>query len=210
GAQPRRGEVAQGLEDPRPRRRLQGGHRRRPRVAGREADRAVAQRRLRRRVPRPARSRVRRPALLAARPGGLRLRGDRDRALVEEPPATRGSEMEELGSLAESSSLTLMPGHLLLYHPGVSKLKEPVDTGELGDVLCVYGNRQNLGKIRKDENALWSLGVHDLSVVLYLLGEEPSEVIAHGRDFLTEGVEDVVFCYLRFPSGGIAHMHLSW
>ena len=103
-----------------------------------------------------------------------------------------------------------MPGHLLLYHPGVQKLKELIDAGELGDVLCVYGNRQNLGKIRKDENALWSLGVHDLSVVLYLLDEEPSEVIAHGRDFLTEGVEDVVFCYLRFPSGRIAHMHLSW
>ena len=77
-------------------------------------------------------------------------------------------------------------------------------------MLCVYGNRQNLGKIRKDENALWSLGVHDLSVVLYLLDEEPSEAVAHGRDFLNPGVEDVVFCYLRFPSGRIAHMHLSW
>ena len=118
--------------------------------------------------------------------------------------------MEELVALAESSSLALMPGHLLLYHPGVQKLKELVDAGELGDVLCVYGNRQNLGKIRKDENALWSLGVHDLSVILYLLDEEPSEAIAHGRDFLNEGVEDVVFCYLRFPSGRIAHMHLSW
>ena len=71
-----------------------------------------------------------------------------------------------------------MPGHLLLYHPGVRKLKELVDAGELGDVLCVYGNRQNLGIIRKDENALWSLGVHDLSVILYLLGEEPGEAMA--------------------------------
>jgi predicted dehydrogenase len=130
--------------------------------------------------------------------------------LVEKPPAMRGSEMEELVTLAESSSLTLMPGHLLLYHPGVKKLKELVDGGELGDVLCVYGNRQNLGKIRKDENALWSLGVHDLSVILHLLDEEPSEATAHGRDFLNKGVEDVVFCYLRFPSGRIAHMHLSW
>ena len=103
-----------------------------------------------------------------------------------------------------------MPGHLLLYHPGVQKLKELVDSGELGDVLCVYGNRQNLGIIRPDENALWSLGVHDLSVILYLLEEEPSEAIALGRDFLQPGVEDVVFCYLRFPSGKIAHMHLSW
>jgi predicted dehydrogenase len=89
-------------------------------------------------------------------------------------------------------------------------LKELIDAGELGEVLCLYGNRQNLGKIRKDENALWSLGVHDLSVILYLVGEEPSEVWAHGNAFLNPGVEDVVFCYLRFPSGKIAHMHLSW
>ena len=130
--------------------------------------------------------------------------------LVEKPPALHAAEMEELVALAASSSLVLMPGHLLLYHPGVRKVKELVETGELGEVLCVYGNRQNLGKIRKDENALWSLGVHDLSVVLYLLDEEPAEAIAHGRDFLNPGVEDVVFCYLRFPSGRIAHMHLSW
>jgi predicted dehydrogenase len=131
-------------------------------------------------------------------------------ALVEKPPAMRAAEMEELVGLALERERVLMPGHLLLYHPGVQKLKGLIDAGELGDVLCVYGNRQNLGKIRRDENALWSLGVHDLSVVLYLLDEEPSEAIAHGRAFLSEGVEDVVFCYLRFPSGRIAHMHLSW
>jgi predicted dehydrogenase len=129
---------------------------------------------------------------------------------VEKPPAMRADEMDELVALAAERDLTLMPGHLLLYHPGVRKLKELVDAGELGDVLCVYGNRQNLGVIRKDENALWSLGVHDLSVILYLLDEEPSEVWAHGNSFLNPGVEDVVFCYLRFPSGKIAHMHLSW
>ena len=121
-----------------------------------------------------------------------------------------GVEMDELVRVADERELVLMPGHLLLYHPGVLKLKELVDKGELGDVLCVYGNRQNLGIIRSNENALWSLGVHDLSVILYLLDEEPDEAIALGRDFLTPGVEDVVFCYLRFPSGKIAHMHLSW
>ncbi|MBD0347968.1 MAG: Gfo/Idh/MocA family oxidoreductase [Thermoleophilia bacterium] len=130
--------------------------------------------------------------------------------LVEKPPAMRGDEMAELCALAEERDRVLMPGHLLLYHPGVRKVKELVDGGELGDVLCVYGNRQNLGKIRTDENALWSLGVHDLSVILWLLGEEPNEAWAHGNAFLTPGVEDVVFCYLRFPSGKIAHMHLSW
>jgi predicted dehydrogenase len=130
--------------------------------------------------------------------------------LVEKPPAMKGTEMEDLVALAREGGLVLMPGHLLLYHPAVRKLKEMIDGGELGQVLCVYGNRQNLGKIRRDENALWSLGVHDLSVILYLLDEEPDETIALGRDFLTPGVEDVVFCYLRFPSGRIAHMHLSW
>ena len=130
--------------------------------------------------------------------------------LVEKPPAMRGEEMEELVALAEERDLTLMPGHLLLHHPGVQKLKQLIGAGELGEVLLVYGNRQNLGVIRKDENALWSLGVHDLSVILYLIAEEPSEVWAHGNSFLTPGVEDVVFCYLRFPSGKIAHMHLSW
>jgi predicted dehydrogenase len=130
--------------------------------------------------------------------------------LVEKPPAMRGAEMDELVALATERDLVLMPGHLLLYHPGVVKMKELVDSGALGEVLCVYTNRQNLGIVRTNENALWSLGVHDLSVILWLIGEDPVEAVAHGRDFLTDGVEDVVFCYLRFPSGKIAHMHLSW
>src|SRR6266540_2250631 len=129
---------------------------------------------------------------------------------VEKPPAMRGAEMEDLCELAEERGRVLMPGHLLLYHPGVRKLKEIVDSGDLGDVLCVYGNRQNLGTIRTHENALWSLGVHDLSVLLFLIDEEPSEVWAHGHAFLNPRVEDIVFCYLRFPSGKIAHLHLSW
>ena len=129
---------------------------------------------------------------------------------VEKPPAMRASEMEELVSLAEERGLVLMPGHLLLYHPGLRKVKELVDGGELGEVACVYGNRQNLGVIRSNENALWSLGVHDLSVILWLLEEEPTEAVAHGMDYLQKGIEDVVFCFLRFPSGKVAHMHLSW
>jgi predicted dehydrogenase len=130
--------------------------------------------------------------------------------LVEKPPALSTAEAEELVAIAESRSLVLMPGHLLLYHPAVKAVKELVDSDALGEVYCVYSNRQNLGKIRTDENALWSLGVHDLSVILHLLEEEPAEAWARGNSFLTPGVEDVVFCYLRFPSGKIAHMHLSW
>jgi predicted dehydrogenase len=129
---------------------------------------------------------------------------------VEKPPAMKAAEIDELVAIAEARDLVLMPGHLLLYHPGVIKLKHLVDEGALGEVLMVYGNRQNLGVIRKHENALWSLGVHDLSVILYLLDEDPAEAVAHGQSLLKTGVEDVVFCYLRFPSGRVAHMHLSW
>ena len=103
-----------------------------------------------------------------------------------------------------------MVGHLLEYHPGVRQLKEIVDSGELGQVRYIYSNRLNLGKLRADENALWSLGAHDVSVMLHLAGEEPYELTAHGESYVRPGVEDVVFCFLRFPSGLSAHMHLSW
>jgi predicted dehydrogenase len=129
---------------------------------------------------------------------------------VEKPPAQSSAEAEELSALAEEQGLVLMPGYLLLYHPAVAKLKELVDSGQLGDILYLYGNRQNLGQIRRDENALWSLGAHDLSVLLHLVGEEPVEAWARGESFLRDSVEDVVFCYLRFASGVVAHMHLSW
>jgi predicted dehydrogenase len=129
---------------------------------------------------------------------------------VEKPPAMHAVEMDELVRIAGERDLVLMPGHLLLYHPGVLKLKELIDAGDLGDVLCVYGNRVNLGIVRSNENALWSLGVHDLSVILYLLDEDPELATAQGSASIHPGVEDVVFCFLRFPSGRIAHMHLSW
>ncbi len=103
-----------------------------------------------------------------------------------------------------------MVGHLLEYHPAVERLKALVDEGELGPLFYLYGNRLNLGKLRADENALWSLGAHDVSVALRLIGEEPVECLAHGASYVREGVEDVVFCYLRFPSGIVAHLHLSW
>ncbi len=129
---------------------------------------------------------------------------------VEKPPAMRAEEMDELVRIAAERDRVLMPGHLLLYHPAVVKLKELVSSGELGDILCVYGNRVNLGIVRSNENALWSLGVHDLSVILHLLDEDPELATAQGSWSIHEGVQDVVFCFLRFPSGKIAHMHLSW
>jgi predicted dehydrogenase len=129
---------------------------------------------------------------------------------VEKPIALSAREAEEVVALAEELELVLMPGHLLLYHPGVRKLREIVDSGGLGRLLVIYGNRQNLGRIRRDENVLWSLGAHDLSVILDLVGEEPAEISARGESFLSPGVEDIAFCYLRFPSGVVAHLHLSW
>jgi predicted dehydrogenase len=129
---------------------------------------------------------------------------------VEKPLALSSTLGEQLVALAEERGLVLMPGHLLLYHPGVARLKELVAGGDLGRLLYVYGNRQNLGQIRRDENALWSLGAHDLSVILHLVEDEPVEAWARGESFLNPGVEDVVFCYLRFSSGVVAHMHLSW
>jgi predicted dehydrogenase len=129
---------------------------------------------------------------------------------VEKPLAQSVTEAERVVEAAEQAGRTLMVGHLLEYHPGVEKLKELVTAGELGEIRYIYGNRLNLGKLRSDENALWSLGAHDVSVVLHLADEEPSECRAVGESYMRDGVEDVVFCYLRFPSGLAAHLHLSW
>ena len=130
---------------------------------------------------------------------------------VEKPLAQSVADAERAVRAAEQSGRLLMVGHLLEYHPGVRKLKELADSGELGDqIYYIYGNRLNLGKLRSDENALWSLGAHDVSVVLHLAGEEPWAVSAHGESYVREGVQDVVFCFLRFPSGLAAHLHLSW
>jgi predicted dehydrogenase len=130
---------------------------------------------------------------------------------VEKPLGQSVADAQLAVDAAQSAGKILMVGHLLEYHPGVQRLKELSDSGELGDeIYYIYGNRLNLGKVRADENALWSLGAHDVSVLLYLADEEPQEVIARGESYVREGVEDVVFCFLRFPSGLSAHLHLSW
>lgn len=131
-------------------------------------------------------------------------------ALIEKPMALASADAEELIALAEAQDRVLMVGHLLEYHPGVRAMKELLDGGELGHIFYVYANRLNLGKVRADENALWSLGPHDISVINYLTGEEPEEVSARGECYLQKGVEDVVFGYIRFPSGMVGHLHVSW
>ena len=129
---------------------------------------------------------------------------------VEKPLATNAADAERAVAAAEQAGKILMVGHLLEYHPAVAKLKELIDSDELGRLFYIYGNRLNLGKLREDENALWSLGAHDVSVALHLIGEEPEECLANGASYVRAGVQDVVFCYLRFPSGIVAHLHLSW
>jgi predicted dehydrogenase len=143
-------------------------------------------------------------------PIALAALGAGKHCFVEKPLSQSSSDAAEVVAAASAADKVLMVGHLLEYHPGVAKLKEIVDSGELGDVHYVYSNRLNLGVIREAENALWSLGAHDVSVLLHLLEEEPVEVLARGESFVRDRVEDVVFCYLRFPSGRVAHMHLSW
>ena len=129
---------------------------------------------------------------------------------VEKPLATTAADAERAVAAAERAGTILMVGHLLEYHPAVARLKELIDSDELGGLYYIYGNRLNLGKLRADENALWSLGAHDVSVALHLIDEEPRECFAQGASYVREGVQDVVFCYLRFPSGVVAHLHLSW
>jgi predicted dehydrogenase len=144
-------------------------------------------------------------------PLALRALAAGKHCFVEKPLAYSVSEAEQVVAAARQAGRVLMVGHLLEYHPGVDKLKELAASGELGDIHYIYSNRLNLGKLRPDENALWSLGAHDVSVLLHLAdGEEPSDCEARGESYMQPGIEDVVFCYLRFPSGLAAHLHLSW
>ncbi|MET0614389.1 MAG: Gfo/Idh/MocA family oxidoreductase [Thermoleophilaceae bacterium] len=129
---------------------------------------------------------------------------------VEKPLARSEQEAEGVVEAARAAGRVLMVGHLLEYHPGVERLTELVRSGELGDLRYIYSNRLNLGKHRQDENALWSLGAHDVSVILRLADEEPVDSTAVGESYVKPGVEDVVFAFMRFESGLTAHMHLSW
>jgi predicted dehydrogenase len=129
---------------------------------------------------------------------------------VEKPLAQSVADAERAVAAQRATGRVLMVGHLLQYHPGVNKLKEIADSGELGDIRYIYGNRLNLGQLRAEENALWSLGAHDVSVLLHLADEEPYELSARGECYMREGVEDVVFGFMRFRSGLAAHLHLSW
>jgi predicted dehydrogenase len=129
---------------------------------------------------------------------------------VEKPLAMSSAEAGELVELAAAKNRVLMVGHLLMYHPAVEFLAELVRRGELGEIYYLYAQRVNLGIVRRDENALWSLAPHDVSMILHLVGQEPATVSARGACYLQRGIEDVVFVNLQFPAGAMAQIQVSW
>ncbi len=129
---------------------------------------------------------------------------------VEKPMTLTLEDATDLVEVAESNNRILMVGHLLEYHPGVEMMKDLLDSGELGSPYYLYSERVNLGRIRSDENALWSFAPHDISIILYLLDEEPIEVAAYGAAYIRPGIEDVSFLWLRFADNKMAQIHVSW
>ncbi len=129
---------------------------------------------------------------------------------VEKPLVLREEEGEELIALASEKSRVLMVGHLLQYHPVFVQLKELATSGELGRINYIYSHRLNLGKIRREENILWSFAPHDISMILSLAGEEPENVFATGGNYLHQKIADVTTTHLEFSSGLRAHIFVSW
>ncbi len=130
--------------------------------------------------------------------------------LVEKPLAQTSAECRALIDLASSRKRVLMVGHTFLYNAAVRKLKEFVDGRELGDIYYLYSSRLNLGRIRSDINAMWNFAPHDVSIMLYLLGQMPVQVSAKGQSYIQPGIEDVVFMHLDFANGASAMIHISW
>jgi len=129
---------------------------------------------------------------------------------VEKPLCLSEEEGVELNNLAKERKQVLMVGHLLWYHPAVLKLKELIDTGELGRIQYIYSNRLNMGKLRREENVLWSFAPHDISVILGLLGEMPESIQAQGGNYLHQRIADTTVTLLNFASGIRAHIFVSW
>lgn len=130
--------------------------------------------------------------------------------LVEKPLAIDVKHGEELVKLADLKGRILMVGHILRYHPAILKLKQLIKDGGLGKIHYVYSNRLNIGKIRTEENILWSFAPHDISVILSLLDEMPSHVTCQGSAYLNHDVADVTLSHFRFPSGVQSHIFVSW
>jgi UDP-2-acetamido-3-amino-2,3-dideoxy-glucuronate N-acetyltransferase len=129
---------------------------------------------------------------------------------VEKPLTLNCEEAERLTDLAESKGRILMVGHLLEYHPAITRLNELIEQGELGRVEYIYSNRLNMGKVRREENALWSFAPHDISVILLLLKRMPIQVAATGGTYLQPNIADVTISTMLFDRGVRAHLFVSW
>jgi predicted dehydrogenase len=129
---------------------------------------------------------------------------------VEKPFTLEIEHARELIRLAKAGRRVLMVGHLLEYHPVVTRLREMIGHAELGKLHYIYSQRVNLGTVRGDENALWNFAPHDISVIMFLLGATPTDVAARGQCYLRKGVEDVVFLTMNFGGQAMAHVHVSW
>jgi predicted dehydrogenase len=152
------------------------------------------------------------PARLHAEQAEAALRAGKH-VLVEKPMALTRADAERVAAVAASSGRLVQVGHLMIHHPVVRKLEELLDPAHpqsIGEVYYLYAQRVNLGRLRHDENALWSFGPHDISMILHLLRAQPVEVSAQGHGYLQRGIEDVVFVHLRFADGRMAHVQLSW
>lgn len=130
--------------------------------------------------------------------------------LVEKPLALRLDEGRHLAEIADSRGRVLMVGHILQYHPAIIKLKELISAGELGRIKYIYSSRLNLGKLRAEENILWSFAPHDISAVLYLLGEMPTLVSSNGGSYVDSRVVDTTLSTCQFASGVNVHIFVSW
>lgn len=137
------------------------------------------------------------------------LRAGKD-VFVEKPMTLTSAESEELVRLADENDRILMVGHLLLYQPPIQFIKGFLNEGKLGKIYHLHQERKKLGRARYIENVTWSLGVHDLAVLLYLVGAMPKYVFASGHCGLQAKVEDDVYVHLEFPTGTKAHLHNSW
>lgn len=149
------------------------------------------------------------PAELHHAHAGAALRAGKD-VLVEKPLALKYAQGLELVRLAEAEGRILMVGHVLEYHPGITALRRLIDDGELGDLWYLYSNRLNLGRVRREENILWSFAPHDVSVILRLVGSEPREIRATGSTHLQDGIVDVTTTNLGFGDNVNAHIFVSW
>lgn len=130
--------------------------------------------------------------------------------LVEKPLATSAKAARQLGAIARERGLTLMVGHTFEYSAPVLKIREIIKSGELGDIFYVSSVRANLGLFQRDVNVTWDLATHDISIILMLLEQMPSEVSCHAQSHYRKNVEDVAMLTLRFPNNVIAFVHVSW